>query len=444
MLKAFKRSAKGARLPEEKPTADLQTRTDFPVPAEVCLPMSMHIGAPAVPCVEKGQQVCVGTLIGQAGGFVSANIHSSVSGTVKEIRDFTDNGRTGKLVVITTDGKQTPDPELKPPVVTDKDSFLKAVRASGLVGLGGAGFPTDVKFNPKNPDAVDTLLINASECEGYLTSDNREMIENTDDIVDGILAAMKYLNIPRCIIGVEDNKPEAIKVLSEKTAQYSNITVDPLKCGYGIGSELLLIERCCGREVPHGKLPADAGVIVSNVSSIGFLGRYLKTGMPLVERRVTIEGDAVANACNVFIPVGTPIEKIVEYAGIKEGVQLAKIVSGGPMMGAAQAAVSGYLKKQNNGLGLLSKERATLPEANPCIRCGRCVDYCPIGLEPVEVAAAYNAKDFDRLGALHADYCVNCGSCSYVCPATRPVTQTMNLAKGWYMTESKKRQGGNK
>ena len=439
MFKSLKRSAKGAAVPHEKGTAGMATVT-MATPAHVIIPMSMHIGAPAEPVVKKGDQVCVGTLIGKAGGFVSANIYSSVSGTVEGVAPFRMvNGSTCQAVAIAADGQQTVDPACVPPVVTDKKSLMAAVQACGLVGLGGAGFPTHVKLAA---NTIDTLLINAAECEPYLTTDCREMLECSDTIISGITAVMKYCEIPHCIIGIERNKPECIDLLCKKTKDDSAIEVKPLPSVYGTGAELILIEKCLGREVPHGGLPADAGAIVMNVTSVSTLGKYLATGMPVVQRTITVDGDACAKPQNLIVPVGTAYEDVLNAAGIKGGVELGKVVAGGAMMGPAVENLSYPTTKTTSGLIMLSAAAAEPPQVNPCIRCGRCVEYCPMGLEPVEVNQAYAARDVQELGKLHVDYCFNCGSCTFVCPAKRPCTQMMGLAKAFYLGEIKK--GGNK
>ena len=326
------------------------------------------------------------------------------------------------------------------PEVTDKASFLAAVRECGLVGLGGAGFPTDVKLQPKDP--VDTLLINASECEVWLTSDTQEMLNCSDDIIRGIEAVLKYVGIPKCVIGIENNKPECIDLLCQKTKDKPAIEVKPLPSVYGTGAELILIEKCLGREVPHGGLPADAGAIVMNVTSVSTLGKYLATGMPVVSRCITVDGDACAKPQNLIVPVGTAYEDVLNAAGVKGGVKLGKVVAGGAMMGPAVENLSYPTTKTTSGLIMLSDTAAQPAPVSPCIRCGRCVEYCPMGLEPVEVNQAYAARDVQELGKLHVDYCFNCGSCSFVCPAKRPCTQMMGLAKAFYLGEIKK--GGNK
>lgn len=443
MFKSLKRSAKGANVPHEKATAGMAT-VQMPVPEHVVIPMSMHIGAPAEPVVKKGDTVMVGTLIGKAGGFVSANIHSSVSGTVQDVAPMRMvHGVMATTVAIKTDGLQTVDPACVPPVVTDKDSLLKAIQDCGLVGLGGAGFPTHVKLAAKN---VDTLLINAAECEPFLTTDAREMLECSDTIISGIAAVMKYCEIPTCIIGIERNKPECIDLMCSLVRDMPGVSVKPLPMRYPQGAEKTLVETCTGREVPQmspsGKgagLPADCGCIIMNVTSVSTLGKYLKTGIPLTTKRVTVEGDAIAKPQNVEVPIGTLYRDLIEACGgIKPDVELGKIIFGGPMMGGASPSADYPVLKQNNGLLLFSKKLATLPDPEPCIRCGRCISACPMGLEPVVIAEHFNNKDFDALKARCIDLCVACGSCSYACPAKRPVSQTMTLAKAWYLGEVRK------
>ena len=441
MFKSLKRSSKGAAVPHEKATASMAT-VQMPVPAQVVIPMSMHIGAPAEPVVKKGDQVMVGTLIGKADGFVSANIHSSVSGTVSGVGPLRMvNGVMTTAVVIDTDGDQTPDPACVPPVVTDKDSLLKAVQDCGLVGAGGAGFPTHVKLSAK----VDTLVINAAECEPYLTTDAREMLECSDTIIAGIEAVMKYCEIPNCIIGIERNKPECIDLMCSLVREMQGVSVKPLPTRYPQGAEKTLVETCLGREVPRtgpsGKpgLPVDAGCIVMNVTSISILGKFLKTGMPLVSKRVTVDGDAIAKPQNVEVPIGTLYRDVIAACGgVRPEVELGKIVFGGPMMGGAAPSAEFPVLKQNNGLLLFSKQASVLPEPEACIRCGRCIEACPMGLEPVVIAGDFKAKDLAALQARGIDLCVACGSCTYVCPAKRPVSQTMALAKAWTLNEMRK------
>ena len=420
MFKSLKRSAKGAAVPHEKGTAGMATVT-MATPAHVIIPMSMHIGAPAEPVVKKGDQVCVGTLIGKAGGFVSANIYSSVSGTVEGVAPFRMvNGSTCQAVAIAADGQQTVDPACVPPVVTDKKSLMAAVQACGLVGLGGAGFPTHVKLAA---EGIDTLLINAAECEPYLSTDTREMLECSDTILSGITAVMKYCNIPNCIIGIERNKPECIDLMCSLVRDMQGVSVKPLPMRYPQGAGL----------------PADVHCIIMNVTSVSTLGKFLKTGVPLTTKRVTVEGDAIAKPQNIEVPIGTLYRDVIEACGgIKPDVELGKIIFGGPMMGGASPSADYPVLKQNNGLLLFSKKAAALPEPSACIRCGRCIAACPMGLEPVEILENFAEKDFDALKARCVDLCVACGSCTFACPAKRPVAQNMGLAKAWYMGELRK------
>lgn len=436
MFKKLKRAAKGAAVPQEEGTAKMAT-VKMPLPTKIILPMVQHIGAPCEPCVKKGDTVMVGTLVGKAGGFVSANIYSSVSGTVSAIDNVRmSNGRFCPAVVIQPDGEQTPDPAIKAPVVTDQESFVKAVADCGLVGLGGAGFPTAVKLSPKTP--VDTLVINGAECEPYLTGDAREFLEHSETVMSGIEAVMKYLSIEKCIIGIENNKPECIDLMCSLARGTKGITVKPLPSRYPQGAEKVLIEKTTGREVPQGGLPSDVGVIVMNVTTVSTIGKFLITGMPLVAKRVTVDGDAVANPQNVEVLIGTPMQEVLDFCGLKEEVALGKVIMGGPMMGVAVADTALPILKQNNGLLAFSEEKAALPVPSACIRCGRCIEACPMGLSPVEIAGAFAKGDAAQLAKLDIDLCMLCGSCSFVCPAKRPVTQTMGLAKDLARKEAQK------
>ena len=436
MKNVFKRAAKVAHLPHNKNTQNIST-VDLPVPEKILLPMQQHIGAPAVPVVKKGDQVYVGTLIGRAEGYVSAPIHSGVSGTVTDIRELQiSSGARVPAVEITSDGKQTVDPQVAPPKVNDYESFTTAIRNSGLVGLGGAGFPTAVKLTMKDLSIIDTLIINGAECEPYITADNREFIENPQDIIDGILAVKKWLGIKSVIIGIERNKPEAIDTMFALSKGDPSITVKPLPSVYPQGAEKVLIENCTGREVPRGGLPSDVGCIVMNVSSVSFVAKYLRTGMPLVSRRLTVDG-AVGEPRNLNVVVGTPIQNLLDFCGGLKG-EIGEIVTGGPMMGVSVVDTSFPILKQNNAVLVFSRAEAKLPPVGECIHCGRCIETCPIGLSPVIIAKAYNAHNLTELNNLMVDLCMECGSCSYVCPAKRPVTETMRLAKAMLRKGAKK------
>ena len=427
MSNFLRRSAQGAGVPHEKGTSNLET-VAMPLPSKIVLSMGQHIGAPAAPAVAKGDQVYVGTVVGKAGGFVSADIHSGVSGTVTEITTITaPNGAAQQAVVITPDGQQTVDPSIAPPQVTDMKSFVDAVRASGLVGLGGAGFPTAVKLSPKNLDEIDTLLINGAECEPYITSDHRCMLEDTHFILSGIKAVMKYLNIPKCIIGIEGNKPDAIAKM-QSAIDVAGIEVKQLPCRYPQGAEKVLIETCTGREVPFPGLPSDVGVIVMNVTSTAFVGKYLETGMPLTTKRLTVDGDIVKEPKNVEVIIGTPIQELLDFCGGLTA-QPGKVLYGGPMMGTCVASLDQPILKNNNAVLAFSEAWAHLPKKTNCIHCGRCVNACPLGLAAKDIVKAYEKGDVDLLKELNADLCMSCGTCSFVCPAKRPLAPSIALAK---------------
>ena len=427
VFKKLVRSAEGAHVPHYKNTENCET-VKMPVPKRVFVSMSQHIGAPAKACVKKGDVVAVGDVIGTAGGFISAPVHSPVSGKVFGLDEIRLSNGKVQVVVIDTDGLQTVSEKVKAPEVTDHASFVQAIKDSGLVGLGGAGFPTGVKLDPQNLDEVDTLVINAAECEPFITADYREMMECGEDVVEGAKLVKQYLNLSKVIIGIEANKPQAIAKMTELTKGLEGFTVATLPSVYPQGAEKVLIEQATGKEVPKGALPAAVGCIVMNVASVGFVARYLKTGMPLVTKRVTVDGDAVAEAKNVEVVIGTPIKDIIEFCG-GYSQEAGKIISGGPMMGMALTGDDIPVVKQNNAFLVFGKEKATLPNASACIRCARCVSACPMGLAPVEIALSLEVKDVEELKVLHTDLCMECGSCSFVCPAKRPVAQTMKEAK---------------
>ncbi len=436
VFKKLVRSAEGAKVPHYKNTENCET-VKMTVPARVYVSMQQHIGAPAKACVKKGTEVKVGDVIGTADGIISAAVHSPVSGKVFGIEEIM--FPTGKVqtVVIDTDGLQTVSESVKAPVVTDHASFVQAIKDSGLVGLGGAGFPTGVKLDPQNISEVDTLVINAAECEPYITSDYREMMECGEDVIEGAKAVKEYLGLSKVYIGIEANKPQAIEKMKSLISGISGFEVVTLPSVYPQGAEKIIIETVTGKEVPKGALPASVGVIVMNVASVGFINRYLKTGMPLTTKRVTVDGDAVAKAQNVEVVIGTSVKDLVEFCG-GYTQEPGKIIYGGPMMGTALTSDEMPIIKQNNAILVFGQEKATLPSPSACIRCGRCINACPMGLAPVEIALALSIKDGEELTALNTDLCMECGSCSFVCPAKRPVAQTMKEAKEFLRKVDKK------
>ena len=426
------RTKGGVHAPHNKNTAHKES-VEMPVPAMVALPMTQHIGAPCKPVVKVGDTVDVGQVIANSDAFVSAPIHASVSGKVKKIDKITmpDGGKVD-AIFIESDGEQRLSPDIKPPVVENLSDLITAVRNSGLVGLGGAGFPTSVKLNLPSDKEVDTLIINVAECEPYITSDHREIIENSWDVISGILTVKELLNIHRVIIGIEDNKPDAIKALRDiaNSPQHADaeIWVLPIKATYPKGAEKILIKACTGREVPMGGLPSDAGCIVMNVASIAFIARYLKTGIPLVSRRLTVDGGCIVNPVNVIAPIGTPIKEIIDFVGgYKE--QPYKLIMGGPMMGVSLPNDDLYVLKQNNAILALSEAEAKYNEPSACIRCGKCLDACPMHLEPLELSNAADRGDIDTLKAYYIMNCMECGCCSFICPAKRHLVQNIRLGK---------------
>lgn len=423
----------GVKLSHHKNTENCSSQK-LPVPEKVRIPMSMHIGAPCSPVVKIKDIVQVGQKIGDTDAFMAVPIHSGVSGTVTAISDYRmSNGRTCKMVEITTDGEQSVSPEVKVPEVTDKDSFLKAIRQSGLVGMGGASFPACVKLAPKQ--SVDTLCINAAECEPYITSDYRQMIEAPDEVIDGVCQVMKWLSIKQCIIGIESNKPEAIRILKEKASSYPEIKISVLPCTYPQGAEKVLIYNTLGRIVMEGQLPADQGVIVMNVSSVAFVSRYLKTGMPMVQRMLTVDGDAIKNPCNVIVPMGTPVADVLNFAEC-EIDKVKKLLYGGPMMGMSIQDINDPVLKANNAI--LAMKKSQSPKSSACIHCGRCIQACPLDLMPPQICKAYERKDVEALQKLKVMLCMNCGCCTYACPAKRPVAETNQFAKAMVMASAKK------
>ncbi len=416
----------GIHLSHDKNTQDCATEV-FPLPGTVVIPMSQHIGAPCDCLVKKGDTVTVGQKIGDSSAFLSAPIHATVSGTVTDITDYLlANGSVCKAVVIEADGEQTMCPDLTPPQVTDQKSLIAAVRESGLIGLGGAGFPTHVKLNydpVKTP--IDTLLINAAECEPYITSDYRELMEHSGCILAGVRLLMRHLKIADCKICIESNKPAAIELMKKLTEGEKHINVFTLPSEYPQGAEKVIVYSATGRIVGEGELPSAQGVLVMNVSTVSAIARYVRDGIPLINRRVTVDGDAVsANRGNYWVPIGTKVSDLLAYAGANNAK---KILSGGPMMGMCLYDAEQPVTKSTNAI--LAFHSSEPPHPANCIRCGRCVRTCPFGLMPMMIEKAYRAKDVDELKKLKVTLCMNCGCCTYACPANRPLAETNQLAK---------------
>ncbi len=430
----------GLHLPHYKNSAELQTE-NFLNPKSVTIPMQQHIGAVCKPMVKKGDKVYIGTLIGESEQAFSAPIHSSVSGTIKEIKPFLmTNGGYCDAVVIESDGLMEPDPALSPFPVETAEDLIEAAKASGLVGLGGAGFPAHIKLTPKDGIVIDTLIINAAECEPFITSDYRECIENPEDILNAVYLLKKILNIKNVIIAIEDNKPKAFDILLSIAADRQDVDdtvrVMKLKSNYPQGAEKVLIYTATGRKLPLGKLPADIGCMVMNVTSVAFLYRYITTGMPLVYKRITVDGNCLAQPHNIIVPIGTAISEVVEFCGGYTKTP-SKILYGGPMMGITVLNDTMPVLKYNNAILFFDEEASKIKKEHNCIRCGRCFTACPMKLAPMEIATAYRLGDVDAAEKLGVMTCMECGSCSYACPSKRNVTQTMRLAKAMVRNKGK-------
>ncbi len=420
------------KAPHRKNTAEMPAVRMTP-PTEVLLPMSQHIGAPAVPTVKAGDRVYVGTLIAEAGGYVSSPIYSSVSGNVKKIENFLlSNGRICPAVRIESDGEMTPDPELSAPSVTDFESFAAAVRKSGLVGLGGAGFPTAVKLDGEKKGLIRKIILNGAECEPYITSDTRTILDDTDNLVKGIELLWKYISADDLIIGIEENKPECIEKLTAAFESNEKINVVTLPETYPQGAEKILIYNTTGLTVPEGGLPSDVGCLVLNVTSVAFIAKYIETGMPLVEKCITVDGSAIKNPMNVIAPIGTSIEDVIGFTG-GFSEEPGKVLYGGPMMGVSVYSVADPILKNTNAVVALNKKDAKPAKRNPCIHCGRCVTMCPMGLNPTLYAKAMNhaaeEEKMDRLKEAKINLCIECGCCSYGCPSNRPLVDINRTAK---------------
>lgn len=408
----------------------------------VTIPMSMHIGAPAIPTVKVGDLVAIGDKIAQSGGFVSVPMHASVSGKVTKITEvLTSSGEKVPAVVIESDGEMRVSESIAPPTVFDRDSLLAAIRDSGIVGLGGAGFPTHVKFDV-DPERIEALIINGAECEPYITSDSFAMITRGEDIERAIRALREYFSIKRIIIGIESNKKKAIRAMREMAERIGGVEVKVLPSIYPQGGEKVLIYHTTQKVVPTGKLPIDVGCVVCNCTTIAAIGEYLTTGMPLVSKCITVDGAAVVKPQNVIAPIGTAIGEVFEFCG---GFKSApkKVLYGGPMMGVAVPSLSLPVLKNTNAIIALTVREAWLPKTTECIRCGACTNTCPLGLAPAKILKAYNRRDIDMLERFSVETCMLCGCCSFICPANRPLVQTNALAKKLLKEEKAKEEKKN-
>ena len=410
----------GKELSENKPVQVLQPK------GEMVFPLSQHIGAPAKPLVAAGDQVLVGQKIGEPGGFISACVISSVSGTVKTIEPrMVANGSMVPSVIIENDGKyQTVEGfgKERNPKTLSKEEIRTIVKEAGVVGLGGAGFPTHVKLTPKDESKIDTIIVNGAECEPYLTSDYRMMLEEPESIIKGLNIILQLFDNAKGVIGIESNKPEAIKLMTELVKDEPRITVCPLQTKYPQGGERTLIYAITGRKINSTMLPADAGCMVDNVDTVISIYNAVAKGIPLIRRIITVTGDAITNPQNYNVRIGTNYSELIEASGGFK-TEPEKVISGGPMMGQALFNFNIPVTKTSSALTCMTNDEVAGNAPSACIRCGRCVKVCPGNIVPQMIMDAAERSDMERFVKLNGMECCECGCCAYICPARRPLTQ---------------------
>ncbi len=431
----------GVHPEENKLTSNCPTQV-APLPKQAIFPLSQHIGAPAKPVVSKGDKVRVGTLLAEAGGFVSAPIHSSVSGTVLKIDTAVDaTGYRKPVIVVSVEGDEWEEsidrsdkletldahPELTP------EEIVERVKQAGITGMGGAGFPTHVKLCPPPTAKAECVIINAVECEPYITSDNRLMLEHADEIIVGLQLLMKAAKVERGYIGIEENKPEAIALLTEKASHDARIEIVPLMTKYPQGGEKQLVDAVIGRQVPAPPaIPVNVGAIVQNVGTAFAVYQAVMKHKPLFERYTTVTGKQLANPGNFLVRMGTPMSQLIDLCGgIPEGEN--KLLAGGPMMGRSLMTTDVPVCKGTNSITILSGDDARRQPSQPCIRCAKCVEACPMGLEPYLLAKLSARHFYDRAEQEDIVSCISCGSCQFTCPSHRPLLDNISLGKAAVM-----------
>lgn len=422
-------------------TSEMAIET-IPLPSRVIIPMRQHIGAPCTPVVQVGDLVKKGQVIAVSESFISSPIHSSISGKVTAIQAAPHtSGVNCTAVIIESDGKDEWEEGLlceRDYKKLEKQEMMELIKAAGIVGMGGATFPTHVKLSPGEDKKIDTFILNAAECEPYLTADYRMMLEYQERIVTGVQIAMKVLGVERAIIGIEDNKPEAVKAMQQAFSQ-TQVEVAALPTKYPQGAEKMLIRALTGREVPQGMLPGDVGVVVQNVGTVVAICDAVRNGIPLIERVTTISGDAVKEPKNLLLRIGTTFQEAFDACGGFAKTP-EKIIMGGPMMGFAQSTLEVPVIKGVSGILALSKSQVNSGEQSPCIRCGRCVEACPMGLVPSMLSILGERNKLERAkeeyGLMN---CIECGSCVYTCPAKRNIVQYIRLLKAQNASQAAKK-----
>ena len=423
----------GVHPPENKDITSGIPSKRFPFPKEVILPLSQHIGTPAKALVKAGDHVERGDVIAEAAGFISSTVHATAAGLVKSIELWPHpNGQMVPSIRITVDqsSSQMRRNRMVPRWQDVKDEDLsKEIAKAGIVGLGGAAFPSHVKLCPPKDQPVELLLINGCECEPYLTSDHRVMLEQPEMVYEGIRIALKALGITRCVIGIENNKPDAIEMMRKTKPDDLDATVQPLTVKYPQGAEKMLIKAVMGREVPSGALPSAIGAMVQNVATAANVAAVFETGHPLIERIITVTGRGIRNPGNWKIPFGTKLRDVIEHCGGLTEDEV-EIVFGGPMMGQGQGNLDVPILKATGGILILSKDECKRQDIMPCIRCGKCLEACPIFLNPQWMGDLSKAERYEELVAdAHLNDCMLCGSCSFVCPSNIPLSQLFAMAK---------------
>ncbi len=409
-------------------------------PKLVVIPMTQHIGAPCQPLVQVGDRVLMGQKIGDSQAKISAPVHSSVSGRVVAVEERPHPSQYSALSVVIENDFQD---EAVPPFAGSRDwqglsspEIVQIVREAGIVGLGGAAFPTHFKLVPPTHAKIEAVLLNGAECEPYLTCDHRIMLENAEQVIEGLRILMKVAGVDKGYIGVEENKSDAINALREACQPYAGLEVVPLQVKYPQGLESLLIKAISGKEVPSGKLPLDIGFIVNNVATAAAVAQVIRTGQPLIERVVTVTGSMVENPKNLRARIGTLFSDLLDQCGLKG--QPGKVVQGGPMTGVTQFTTEVPVLKGVSGILVLSPEEAKPLEPSPCVRCARCVDVCPMLLQPLHLAQFAERGLYDKAEAYHVLDCRECGACTFICPSRRPLLQNIRLAKGQVMAKRRK------
>ena len=419
----------GVHPPDYKEFSKDKPIVDFPLPGKVCVPLAQHLGVPANPIVKKGDEVTAGQVIGEVHGFVSANVHAPVSGKVTALKEVQSaSGAMVSGVEILSDGQNNFSQDIVPLKEINKDSVVQAVKDAGIVGMGGATFPAHVKLMPPGDKKISLLILNAAECEPFLTCDYRLMLEDPERIVRGAELLMVALRINKSIIGIEDNKPDAAEIINSIINDNENISVQLLKTHYPQGGEKQLIFALTGCEIPSGGLPMDVGCVVHNVGTAAAVADAVDKGLPLIERVLTVSGDAVSNPSNFKVRIGTPISEVLEAAGLN-GETCSKIILGGPMTGMTQANLNAPVTKGTSGILALTRKWIDERQPDPCLRCGRCVDVCPAGLQPTTLETIATKKDIDGLKKFHAMDCIECGCCAYDCPSHRSLVHSIRYGK---------------